>query len=192
MSGRITVATYHKERRGIRIPQRSIFVPLLFIIFTNDLPNNLTNSIPTTPSLNADDKNCLVTASNIPVLIDLTNRSVTQISEWCCQNNLKLNVEKTIHPLFCKNRLPYFLFTVFSLCIMQVSTSFYLMVKFSGATQKFQPTSSINFPECQSQLTVKNRESEKHDVIMTGALCPVRENFSGGLGIHSAGDLFPR
>lgn len=26
----------------------------------------------------------------------------------------------------------------------------------------------------------------------TGALCPERQNFSGGLGIHSVGDLFPR
>ena len=83
--------------------QGSILGPLLFIVYTNDLPLHVSSSI----DLYADDTT--VTASveynSIPYLQVSLNKSVNEIAQWETSNKLPLNANKTKFLLVTRKHL---------------------------------------------------------------------------------------
>ena len=82
------------------VPKGSILGPLLFILYTNDLPNSLTNS---KAILIADDTTIYTSSTNIVQLYESINRDLDSLSEWFRANRLSLNINKTHYMLFGQN-----------------------------------------------------------------------------------------
>lgn len=99
-NGKITQyrSEYEKLDRGV--PQGSILGPLLFVLYTNDLPNIINNSV----TMFADDTSILFHAKNTNLLFDNINKTVTSLLEWYKNNSLKINIEKT--QAICFNNIP--------------------------------------------------------------------------------------
>jgi len=79
------------------VPQGSVLGPLLFIIYTNDLPNALTNS---KCILFADDTTVFKSSSNINDLIDSVESDLLTLNDWFRANKLSLNITKTNFMIF--------------------------------------------------------------------------------------------
>ena len=60
------------------IPKGSILLPLLFLIYLNDLPNDLQSN----PKLFADDISLFSTVQDITTSTVILNNDLTKISEW--------------------------------------------------------------------------------------------------------------
>ena len=82
------------------VPQGSVLGPLLFIIYTNDLPNILKNS---RTILFADDTTIFIKGKNIKLLYYLIQKDLNLITDWFKANKLSLNVTKTNVIHFHKN-----------------------------------------------------------------------------------------
>jgi hypothetical protein len=82
-------------RRGV--PQGSVLGPLLFIIFINDLPDNVFNG---TPYLYADDTSLILGAECYERLTLVTNRGWGDLSHWFSANGLSLNKDKCFYMIF--------------------------------------------------------------------------------------------
>ena len=85
------------------VPQGSVLGPLLFIIYTNDLPNSLnyTHAI-----LFADDTTIYTKSDNIKTLYQNVNSDLNGLNEWFKANKLSLNVGKTHYMLLTNNNTP--------------------------------------------------------------------------------------
>jgi hypothetical protein len=108
------VGKYHSTIRGINhgVPQGSILGPVLFSLYINDLPINITGSKIV---LLADDTNMLVTRENINNLQYKMNNVMNELQTWFRLNNLIVNAEKTLalsfHVMQNKNPpLPHIIF----------------------------------------------------------------------------------
>ena len=84
-----TNSEYHGVTCGV--PQGSVLGPLLFIIYTNDLPNAL---IYSHCILFADDTTLYHTANDLKTLRDNVEHDMTSLSDWFRTNKLSLNVLK--------------------------------------------------------------------------------------------------
>jgi len=83
------------------VPQGSVLGPLLFIIYTNDLPNCLKNS---KAILFADDTTIYISSNDTRQLYISANLELQSLTEWFRANKLSLNVAKTHYVFFrCNN-----------------------------------------------------------------------------------------
>ena len=73
------------------VPQGSVLSPLLFIIYTNDLPNTLIN---THSILFADDTTLYCSNSNISDARQFLENDLFRLNDWFRANKLSLNVHK--------------------------------------------------------------------------------------------------
>ena len=82
------------------VPQGSVLVPLLFIIYLNDL----TKCTSCSTSLYADDAAFLASADNVDELELKFNQEAVLILDWMNTNKLTLNYTKTKSMLFSRKR----------------------------------------------------------------------------------------
>ena len=74
------------------VPQGSILGPLLFSLYINDLPLNVSSSKLV---LFADDTNVLISGENDRILQDKLTNTVYELQLWFMANNLIINTDKT-------------------------------------------------------------------------------------------------
>jgi hypothetical protein len=79
------------------VPQGSVLGPLLFIVYTNDLPNSLKHS---QCILFADDTTVYKSSPNIHDAITSIESDLENLYDWFCANKLSLNVGKTNFIIF--------------------------------------------------------------------------------------------
>ena len=75
------------------IPQGSILGPLLFIIYTSDLPSCL--PLECKLFMYADDSTITCSSSNINEIENNLNAALGRIYDWCVRNKLTINANKT-------------------------------------------------------------------------------------------------
>lgn len=82
------------ENINCGVPQGSILGPLLFLIFINDLPLSLSESVASI-DLYADDTTLYDIQLNKQTLESNLQKSLTLLSTWCKENGMLLNADKT-------------------------------------------------------------------------------------------------
>ena len=89
--------TTNEQKVPCEVPQGSIFRPLLFLIYINDLhsASNLLNTI-----MFEDDTNLFFEQKDISVLFSTVSRELQNINNWFISNKLSLNVKKTRFSIF--------------------------------------------------------------------------------------------
>lgn len=85
------------------VPQGSILGPILFILYTNDLPRVILDEATMVTNY-ADDTNVLVAGNTFSEIEDKTRVNMSQISDWFHNNSLLLNTAKTNCILFRHSR----------------------------------------------------------------------------------------
>ncbi len=84
------------------VPQGSVLGPLLFIIYSNDLSNCISNNTKTI--LFADDTTLYTSSSDIKLTFQVMNAELKSLAEWFRANKLSLNVSKTHYILINPER----------------------------------------------------------------------------------------
>ena len=79
------------------VSQGSVYGPLLFIVYINDIVN--TSSVPNYV-LFANDTNLFASQKNLDTLINILNKEQDNVSNWLKINIIFLNIKKTHFVLF--------------------------------------------------------------------------------------------
>ena len=74
------------------IPQGSILGPLLFLLYINDLPLNLSHSVP---DLYADDTTIHYSSKSVKDICDTLNDDLINLHVWCNENDMVINTNKS-------------------------------------------------------------------------------------------------
>ena len=75
------------------VPQGSALGPLLFIIFINDFPQNISNSLS---NMFADDCCIYTFGKDLELIKNKFQKSVTEANKWYNNNNLPVNIPKSM------------------------------------------------------------------------------------------------
>lgn len=73
------------------VPQGSILGPLLYVLYTNDLPS----MVDVKTIMYADDTSLIIGNTNVENLIQTVTAALDSLEGYFCKNSLKLNKEKT-------------------------------------------------------------------------------------------------
>ena len=82
----------NRENIKLGVPQGSELVPLLFIIFINDLPCYLENTFSI---FSAEDTTILFSKPTIDEIVKNYYVSLEKLIDWCNFNNLSIKWDKT-------------------------------------------------------------------------------------------------
>jgi len=82
-------SSYKEIKLGV--PQGSVLGPLLFLLYTNDLPLNIKDS---NLIMYADDINILIIDKNASALQRKIEEVINDLEGWCNSNDLIINVKK--------------------------------------------------------------------------------------------------
>ena len=74
------------------VPQGSFLGPLLFLVYVNDLPRAVKNSVT---SMYADDTSLCFKSKDLSRLNEALNKDLSRLDAWLISNKLSLNVAKT-------------------------------------------------------------------------------------------------
>lgn len=88
-TGKMQKSSFLIIKRGV--PQGSILGPLLYLIYTNDLPSVVDQDIVQY----ADDASLIFSGGNMEVISVNVSEALNALEKWFTCNNLKLNVGKT-------------------------------------------------------------------------------------------------
>ena len=83
---------------GYGVPQRSVLGPQLFILYINDIVNQVTFS---KIQMYADD---IVLYTTVENNINLLQEDIKCIFDWCDGNKLTMNIKKTKYQVFPRNK----------------------------------------------------------------------------------------
>jgi hypothetical protein len=84
------------------VPQGSVLGPLLFIIYTNDLPNAMGSA---KSIIFADDTTVYASSNSLTRLYNIINSDLNSLADWFYANKLSLNVSKTHYVLFSRHKV---------------------------------------------------------------------------------------
>ena len=94
------VSSWDKIRHAV--PQGSVLGPLLFLLYTNDLPKIINKT--STPIIFADDTSILFAQSNLTDLNKNIQNVFETLNKWFGANQLSLNFNKTHYIHFATKR----------------------------------------------------------------------------------------
>lgn len=89
---------YHKIESGV--PQGSVLGPLLYVVFTSDLPVSPGVAIATF----ADDTALLASHEDPVAASDMVQTNLNELAIWLNDNKVKVNETKSVHVTFTLNR----------------------------------------------------------------------------------------